>query len=51
SFTKIIEAVPGTYLPLHVNGTEFQNTDMLVPWKKKNCKQLKGKYPLTIVTN
>ncbi|VDO99766.1 unnamed protein product [Schistosoma margrebowiei] len=38
SLSKIVEAVPGTYLPLHVNGTEFQNTDMLVPWKKKNCK-------------
>ncbi|CAH8434430.1 unnamed protein product [Schistosoma bovis] len=36
SLSKIVEAVPGTYLPLHVNGTEFQNTDMLVPWKKKN---------------
>ncbi|VDO92031.1 unnamed protein product [Schistosoma curassoni] len=50
SLSKIVEAVPGTYLPLHVNGTEFQNTDMLVPWKKKNytvTDQLKGKYTLT----
>ncbi|VDP80061.1 unnamed protein product [Schistosoma mattheei] len=28
SLSKIVEAVPGTYLPLHVNGTEFQNTDI-----------------------
>ncbi|CAH8433889.1 unnamed protein product [Heterobilharzia americana] len=34
--TRIIEAVPGAHLPLHINGTEFRNTDMLVPWKKKN---------------
>ncbi|XP_018647651.1 hypothetical protein Smp_124160.1 [Schistosoma mansoni] len=38
SLSKIVEAVPGTYLHLHVNGTEFQNTDMLVPWKKKTHK-------------
>ncbi|CAH8825370.1 unnamed protein product [Trichobilharzia szidati] len=35
---RIIEAVPGVHLPLHINGTEFRNTDMLVPWKKKNHK-------------
>lgn len=38
SLSQVIEAVPGAYLPLHINGTEFRNTDMLVPWKKKNYK-------------
>ena len=33
-----VEVAPGACLPVHVSGTAFPATDMLVPWKKKNKK-------------
>ncbi|CAL8070392.1 unnamed protein product [Calicophoron daubneyi] len=36
--STFIDPVPNVHLPVHLSGTEFTASDMLVPWKKKGSK-------------
>ncbi|THD21718.1 Alkylated DNA repair protein AlkB [Fasciola hepatica] len=36
----VLEPIKNVHLPLHVSGTEFTSSDMLVPWKRKMIQSL-----------
>lgn len=49
--TSTEDSTPNTSLPIHTNRTQFEHTDILVPWKLKNAAKGTGKdqHPTTFL--